>query len=161
MKYPEYITFKLVDKVTKAPVSNIAVSLILYAHRKNNYYVGPKITNNEGLVILKKEECLKEIKSSKEFYLMDYFSTLEQCLAKVSIEIDSIEQIEIGLKKTREFRDIYKDYWDCSEEYLKTLEKVDNDKYISKIYDFTENEVNEKKILVIELEKKTQVKPTK
>ncbi len=153
MKFPEQITIKLIDKETKRTVGNIAVSLILYAHQKNNYYVGPKITDKEGLVCFNKEECMKEIDNSRKFYLMDYLSMLEQCLPKVSIKIKPRKEIESAVKNMRQLRDIYQNYWDCSEKFLKQLEAVDNFLYEDKIYNFSEADLWQNKILEIEIER--------
>jgi len=155
MNFPEQVTFKLIDKRTKRPVKNIAISLILYAHKKNDYYVGPKISDKEGIIYFKREECIKEIESSRSFYLMDYLSTLEQCLPKISIKIKPKEELKFAVKNMRQCRDIYRDYWDYSEEFLKQLEAVNNAFYQSKIYNFSESDLWQNKILEIELEKKS------
>lgn len=153
MNFPNQISFKLIDKKTKKTIGNIAVSLILYAHKKNDYFVGPIIANNKGIAYFEKEECIREIESSKKFYLMDYTSSLEECLPKVSIKIKPKNELDNAIEKMRKLRHIYKDYWDCSEEYLVSLENTDNDKYISKTYNFSESDIWQNKILEIELEK--------
>ena len=152
MNFPEQVTFRLINEKTKKPVNNVAVLLILYAHKKNNYSVEAKISNINGQVVFTKQDCLKSIESSRSFYLMDYSSTLEQCLLRVSVEILKRENIEFVLKRRREGKDIYEKYWNCSEEYLKSLEIADNSKYVSKIYNFSESDLWENKILEIELQ---------
>lgn len=154
MNLPEQITFRLIDKKTKRPIGNIAISLILYAHKKNDYYVGPKVSNDEGIINFKREECIKEIENSKRFYLMDYLSTLEECLPKISIKVKTKKELEFATKNMRQLRDIYQDYWDCSEEYLESLDQADNSKYVSKTYDFPESDIRQNKIIEIEVENK-------
>lgn len=151
MNFPEEAVFRIKDKKTSEFAGNIAISLILYAHKKNDYYVGPKISDSEGIVRFKREECVKEIESSKKFYLMDYSSTIEQCLSKISIKIKSEKELEFAVKNMRQSRHIYQKYWDCSEEYLRSLASADNFKYESKVYDFSESELWQNKILEIEL----------
>ena len=153
MNFPEKVTFKLIDKATRKPVSNIATLLTLYAHRKNNYSVGIKISDDDGLIIFSKEDCLKGIKNAWNFHLMDYSSTLEQCLPKVSLESMTNEQLNYVINHRREFQDIYHKYVDCSEKFLKQLESVDNAKYIYKEYHFTEQELWQNKVLEVEVEK--------
>jgi hypothetical protein len=152
MNFPEKVTFRLVDCETKKIVKNIAVLLILYAHKKNNYSIEAKISNSNGEVAFTKQDCLKDIENSKSFYLMDYASSLEECLPYISIEIISRDTINYVLKDRRESRDVYQNYWDCSEKFLKALEATDNAKYINKLYDFSEADLWKKKILEIELE---------
>lgn len=151
MNFPEKVTFRLINNNTQRPVSNIAVSLILYAHKKNNYYVGPNISDSEGLLSFGKEDCVKEINNSKRFYLMDYASSLEECLPKVSIKIKLKKEIEFAVENMRRLRDIYQKYWDCSEEYLNALNSTDNDKYIDKVYNLSESELWLNKVIDIEL----------
>jgi len=153
MNFPEKVSFGFIDSKTKKPVPNIAISLILYAYRKNDYYIGPKITNEEGLINFERKECVKEIDNSKKFYLMDYASTIEECLPKVGVKIKPRKEIEFAVKNLRSSRDIYEKYWDCSEEYLNALNSTDNDKYIAKTYNFTESDLWQNRILEIELEK--------
>jgi len=152
MNFPEQAFFRIIGKLTRQPVRKIAISLILYAHKKNDYYVGPKLTNEEGIVSFYRDECLKEIESSKKFYLMDYYSTLEECLPIISIKIKPKEELEFAIKNMRESRDVYQEYWNCSEEFLKSLESAENFKYISKIYNFSESDLWQNKVLEIELE---------
>lgn len=151
MNFPNKVIFRLVDSKTKKIVKNIAVLLILYAHKKNNYSIEAKISNNDGEFVFTKQDCLKGIGSSRTFYLMDYASSLEECLPRISVEIISKDTINYVLKNRRESKDIYKNYWDCSEEYLFSLEKTDNDKYISKTYNFSESDLWKNEILEIEL----------
>ena len=157
MNFPESVTFKLIDKDGKVPVKNIAVLLILYAHKKNNYSIEAKISDNNGELIFTKQDCLKGIESSRKFYLMDYTSNLEECLPRVSIELISKETIEFVLKDRKENKDIYLGFWDCSEEYLNALNSTDNDKYIAKAYDFSEFDLWQNKILEIDLERKSKL----
>ena len=153
MKFPNKVTFKLIDKETKKPIFNIATLLVLYAHRKNNYSVGIMISDENGFVHFTENDCLKEIENSKTMFLMDYSSDLEDCLPKVSLEIMADQQIKRVIKERRENREIFSKYWDCSEEFLQRLEKVDNSLYMPKSYDFTEADLWEEKVLEIQLEK--------
>ncbi len=154
MNFPEIVKFTFVDSNTKQSIKNIAASLILYAYKKNDYYVGPKISDKNGNIYFTKDDCLKEIKSSQKFYIMDYSSNLEECLNKVSIKIKDFKELKLGINKMRQLRNIYQNYWDCSEEHLNALERVDNAKYINKIYDFSEDQLLENKIIQIELERR-------
>jgi hypothetical protein len=158
MRLPEKVTIRIIDRKAKNPVTNIAVSLVLYAHKKNDYYVGPRISDREGLIIFERDDCIKEIDNSKKFYLMDYASTMEQCLPKISVKIKPKGELENAVKKMRQLRDVYQDYWDCSEEYLKSLEYADNNKYVAKTYDFLESDLWQNKIIQIELERREALK---
>ena len=49
--------------------------------------------------------------------------------------------MDLAIENMRRSRDIYQKYWDCSEEYLAALNSTDNEKYITKTYDFSEFEL--------------------
>lgn len=151
MNFPEKVTFRVIDNKTKKTVENVAILLILYAHKKNNYSIEAKISDNKGEVDFTKQDCINGINSSKSFYLMDYVSTLEECLPRISVEIISRDTIDFIIKNRRGNRDIYKNHWNCSEEFLKALEATSNSQYENKVYDFTEADLLNGKILEIEL----------
>ena len=152
MNFPAEVFFKLIDKKTKKPIANIATILILYAHRKNNYTVEAKISDRNGKIIFVKEDCLNSIEKSKKFYLMDYISTLEECLPKISLEILDPKTIQFVVDNRRNNKEIYKNYWDCSEGFLNKLVSTDNHKYKNKIYDFNESDLLQNNFLKVELE---------
>jgi hypothetical protein len=152
MNFPEEVTFQFIDKKTKKPVINIPAILILYAHRKNNYTIEAKISDRSGKINFTKEDCLRSIETSKKFYLMDYVSTLEDCLPKISLEILDRKTIIFIVNNRKKNKEIYKDYWDCSEEFINKLASAKNHKYLTRSYDFSEPDLWQNKILEIELE---------
>lgn len=151
MNFPEQVIFRLVDNKTKKTVQNIAVLLILYAHKKNNYSIEAKISNNNGEVIFTKKDCLEGIKSSKSFYLMDYASSLEECLSQISLKILSRKTIDFVIDDRKNNKDIYSGYWDTSESFLNALKNTDNHHYVDKTYNFSESDLWQNKILEIQL----------
>lgn len=151
MNFPEQVTFRLLDSKTKKTINNVAVILILYAHKKNNYSIEAKVSDIQGLVSFTKYDCLRDIENSKRFYLMDYLSTLEECLPKLSIKILASNTINSVVSDRRENKDIYEGYWNCDEEFLHVLENAENYKYINETYNFTEQEVQNMRIIDIML----------
>ena len=154
MNFPEKVNFKIIDKQTSKPVENVAVSLQLYAARKNDYFVGPFISDTEGLVSFTRESCLHEIESSKKFYLMDYSSTIGECLPKVTLTVKEPEQVRFAVKEMTENSDLYRKYWDCSESFLKRLASVANDQYISDSFIFEEAQLHQPGPIIIEVRHK-------
>lgn len=148
MNFPKTVTFRLINAKTKSPIPNVAASLVLYAHSKNDYYVGPKISDKAGRVIFTKEDCLKEIEASQKMFLMDYSSSLDQCLPKVSIKIKSRDEMVAAIENMRSNRKFFGEYWDCSEEYLKALSLTDNIKYLPRLYEFTEADLLRQEVIV-------------
>jgi hypothetical protein len=52
MKLPDTLTVTAVDNETSRPVPNVAILLLLFAERKNDYDIGPFITNEMGQIKL-------------------------------------------------------------------------------------------------------------
>jgi len=158
MNFPDKVTFRVIDRKTKKPIRNIALLLILYAHRKNNYSIEAKISNENGEVTFTKNDCLEDIENSRNFYLMDYASTLEECLPHISLEVLSRETIDFVLKIRKERKNTYQNYWDCSDKFLHSLGKADNADYLSKLYDFSESDLWRNEILEVFVEKTPEAK---
>ena len=123
------VSFKLIDQNSGQPVPNIAVQMTLYAHRKNNYHLW-SISDEQGIAVFTKAECLKEIGNSKAAFIMDYASTLEECLPRVSLEIVPESQIKGSIEIRRKYREFFPGFWDCAEEYIHRLEACDNSRYV-------------------------------
>jgi len=155
MNFPEKVDFKLIDHLAHQAVINVAISLKLYAARKNDYFVEPIISDQQGIVAVSRADCLQEIKNSRNFYLMDYSSNLEECLPKVTLEIMSPEQIRIAIEEMKKNAAFYKDYWNCSEDFLKRLENVSNNEYMSDSFVFEEAQLHRKDPLVVEVRRKS------
>lgn len=129
MKFPKELKLIFKDKTSKKPIDNIAVRAILHAKEKNDYNVGPYLSNKSGIIIIKRNDLLREIKASKSFFLMDYKSDLEDCSDVITLEILSNENITSFLKDYTEFKDIYKGSWDYSKYFLNKVENCVNRNY--------------------------------
>ena len=101
MNFPEKVTFRFIDKGTKKPIEDIAAIIILYARRKNDYYTDPKFSNKDGYLDFTREDCLETIKLSQEHFIMDYSSSMEECLPKISLEILDITSINFIIDNFR------------------------------------------------------------
>ena len=154
MNFPEKVDFKLVDQKTKNPVGNVALLLQLYASKKNDYFIGPLTTDTEGLASFSREDCFRQIKNSKEFYLMDYASSLEECLPKITLKIVDPKQIGLIIEIRGKYDDFYREYWDCSESFLNRLENTDNDLYLSDSFIFEEAQLHQPGPIIIEVRRK-------
>ena len=154
---PPRVALRVLDRETMKPAVNVAFLLTLYAHRKNNYSVGPFVSDNQGVVAISKEDCLKSIDASQQLALMDYASSLTECLPKISIELMSPENLEYFIENSRKFRDIYSRYWDCSEETLGRLEACDNGRHAAEIFTFSEDQLHESQPLTVLVRKTRDV----
>ena len=87
MQFPETVTVVVVDARSGAPVGGVAIMLRLFARRKNDYHVGPAISDGEGIVRITREDRRRAIRSAREMFLMDYWGGLEDCAPRVEIAL--------------------------------------------------------------------------
>ena len=76
MKFPETLTVTILEQNTNLPIEGLAVVLELFATRKNNYIVGPVVSDSSGQVKFTRDECERSIKAAKEMFLMDHIDDL-------------------------------------------------------------------------------------
>jgi hypothetical protein len=89
MNFPDSLIVLVLDKNTNAPVKGAAIVLELFASRKNNYVVGPAISDLSGQVRFTREECERSIKADQEMFIMDYMGTLADCRPVVEVRLHS------------------------------------------------------------------------
>ena len=137
--FPEQVTFQFLDEKTKQPIPNLVILLTLFAHHKNDYDVGPEFTDKDGLVAFSRDDCLKSIQESKEMFLMDYSSSLEQCLPKVLLKIMSQDEIESCIEARQKYKSLFESACDCSEEFFQRLRSSINRRYRADSFTLTES----------------------
>lgn len=94
MRFPESVTVVAREKKTRIPVKDVAIVLVLFAERKNNYSVGPLITDQAGEVVFTRTECEAAIKQAQEAFVMDYWGDLESCRPVISARLQASEHID-------------------------------------------------------------------
>jgi hypothetical protein len=105
--FPDTIRILITDSIFNQPIENILLHLIIYANRKNNYGMFPNLSNNKGIIIIEKSWIIDEINDSRNTYIMDYSSTIEDCKSIIGIEVLSEEAI-ININKIRNKYGLYK-----------------------------------------------------
>ncbi len=123
MNPPEIFSVTFMDLNGK-PIENLLVYFTLFANKKNDYSIGPFLSDINGEIKLSKSKLEDEIKKSRELFIMDYSSDLEDCKQELGISIDDMKDIEIRLKKINNF-------YPETHSFLKELSgKASNSKYI-------------------------------
>lgn len=149
---PEIFSFKFVLEKSNKPIANLATMLILYANRKNDYSIGPKISDEDGIVAFTKSECLKEIEVSKKTFLMDYSSSLVECLPKFTLRIINMNQIDRIIEYWKENKQILSKLYNNDDDfYLKKLPNVRNSNFKEVSYDFSEEDLPKNNLIEIKL----------
>lgn len=136
--FPEIIKISIVDTTTKCPIEGILVRMHLFANRKNDYYIDPKVSDSNGQIIVNKkwvwEKVLEIINSS----IMDYSSNLDDCKQYIEIAIIDTEAINRALEGIKVWWGALK----SPQEDIDNLEKAKNAAYkpISKIVHFNNSD---------------------
>jgi hypothetical protein len=87
MNFPDILHVRIAELETNLPVSGIALLVTLKALRKNDYGIGPKISDQDGKVEFTKQDCDQAIKLSQQMFVMDYAGDLSSCGSSVEISV--------------------------------------------------------------------------
>lgn len=135
IKFPDLIKVIIVDNETKNPISNIAIIIKLFANKKNDYTFIPPISNKGGIIEISRTWLDEEIEKTRNLFIMDYSSKLDDCKLKIEIKILNKEEV----KRVTEYMLQWKDIEKISDIEIASLSKAINWKYepISKIVEFS------------------------
>lgn len=91
-KLPKYICISIISN--GKPLTKVLFYIIIISKHKNNYTLGPFLTDDSGKYNLSKEIVIKEIDIAMTEFPMDYSSHLEDCTNNIVIVIEGKETIE-------------------------------------------------------------------
>lgn len=129
MNFPSKLSIEFVDVQSSHPIKNLVIFFTLFAKEKNNYTIGPFLSNKEGRCIIVRDKVKQDIKSSQSMYVMDYKSQLEECKDEFTVHIASIQQIKFFLEDYKKYQEVYKKYWNYSEDFLSEVKSNTNSIY--------------------------------
>jgi hypothetical protein len=129
MRFPDRLTIIARDRGTGLPAKGVAIVLVLFAARKNDYYVGPLIANDNGQVEFTRAQCEAAIKRAQEMFLMDYAGDLESCRPVIEVRLHSPEQIETMLQQYRQSPDFWGKGFPDPQRLFADLQNVTNTDY--------------------------------
>jgi len=116
MKKKKFETIKLHFIQNGYSIKNILVTIILRVKIKNDYYIGPLITNDIGIIEVTQDELETEINKIQADFIMDYAASIHDCV-NVEIKIEDILDLE---KKVKNLKN-----WDSDKAY-ELQEKIKN-----------------------------------
>ena len=143
-KFPETIKIKIVDAITKQPIESIAVYLRLFANHKNDYFMAPIRSDFNGEINICKEWVKKEIEETRNLFIMDYCSTLDDCKPFFDIGILDSDAIERSIDSMKQWQSIL----NTPQEEIDNLRMARNSLYkpVSKIVNL--NDSNELEVVL-------------
>ena len=101
MRFPDTLTVLVRDEGAGLPAKDVAVVLVLFAAHKNDYSVGPLISDENGHVEFTRAECEFAIKRAQEMFLMDYSGNLGSCRPVIEVRLHPQERVE-GMRQQYE-----------------------------------------------------------
>jgi hypothetical protein len=129
MRFSDKLTVTALDRDTRIPAKNVAILLVLFAARKNDYCVGPLITDEKGQVHFTRKDCEFAIERAKKMFLMDYQGGLEDCRPFVEVRLHRPESIQTMLRNYTKNRIFWGGGFQDPERLFAGLEKVTNADY--------------------------------
>jgi len=90
---PSLAQFRFLDEESGTPVEGLVVMLTVVAPIKNDYDVGPKVTDNKGVASFSRQDLVASIRVDQREFPMDYASTLADC-ESVALNVLSEEEID-------------------------------------------------------------------
>src|SRR5580700_4219677 len=154
MNFPDKLTVIVRDRQTGLPIGQVAVRMELFAAHKNNYSVGPSVTDEKGQVVFTRAACELAIKRAKEMFLMDYHSNLGECRPFVGVSRHLAERVEGMIRQYKDaphFRGLGSD---DPERTIAVLQNVKNADYASALVRASEHEIMSHPQLELLLSKK-------
>lgn len=93
MKFPEKMQILLLSKQNGLLLSNISLSLLLFAESKNDYHIVLPNSDINGTIEINEEYLDHEIYIEASTAIMDYSSNIEHCKPIIQLSVLSMEQI--------------------------------------------------------------------
>ncbi|EKE01270.1 MAG: hypothetical protein ACD_21C00178G0002 [uncultured bacterium] len=106
MKFPNKLIVTLKSTISRVPLSNNAIYILVRARKKNDYNVGLRITNDLGQASFSADEMKDEIEWTRRSFIMDYSSSYEECASEFYVVLFSNE----GVQKCKSALKLYLDF---------------------------------------------------
>ena len=101
LHFPTRLVVCLQEENTGRPVANVALTVTLFATKKNDYHLGPPLSDSSGRVVIDRSWVEASIQENRNFFLMDYSSTMDQCLPCIAVKVMSVDDIENAVAAMR------------------------------------------------------------
>ena len=124
---PSQVLVRACESESRDPISGLVVGLTVLVPRKNNYGIGPRITDAAGNALFSVDEISREIELNKRVFLMDYSCDLSQAVG-LAAWVANRRQIDNMLEFSRQWGRTVPE-WRLSDDMIDKLSKCDNDAY--------------------------------
>jgi hypothetical protein len=136
---PDKITVKLVkQRQQDIPVDNILLYIKTHARHKNDFYLGPFVSDKNGVITITKNDLDNEVTATYESGLMD-FSSIENSFTFVELRLYDQNEIDKMIEsRTKSWTSLLKgekERWTSINHLVDTLKKSNNKHLL--LYDST------------------------
>lgn len=102
MIWPETLNLQFISRKTGDAIKNLVVYLRIQAPHKNNYSIGPLISDENGMVSITKEAMKGAIEAAQKRAPMDYVDSLEDCTG-IEVQVDSRTALRERVQRIEQF----------------------------------------------------------
>jgi carboxypeptidase C (cathepsin A) len=151
-RLPDKITVKLIkQRQQDLPLDNFLLYIKTYAKHKNDFYLGPFVSDKNGVITITKNDLDNEVTATYESGLMDY-SSIENSFTFVELRLYDQNEIDKMIEsRTKAWTSLLKgekERWTSINHLVDTLKKsnnkhlllYDSTKLIRADFDGTQNE---------------------
>jgi hypothetical protein len=139
--FPDTLTVTAIDLATGCPIPEVALLLELKAQRKNNYGVGPVITDKNGQARFTRKKCENDIAHAQQMFAIDYTGDLLSCGPLAEVHLHNPENIATMIHNFETSPKFWGSGLDEPEELYAALRKVRNSLYAPSTLAINENDI--------------------
>jgi hypothetical protein len=126
LKFPDKLIINAIDADTDSEISGVAFVLWLKAEKKNDYFVGPVITNSQGQAMFTRSACERSIARAQEMFLMDYTGDLNSCKPTADLQLHPPANISAMISQYEGAPSFWGNAFDDPQELFRELRTVRN-----------------------------------
>jgi hypothetical protein len=126
LKFPDKVTVTAFDSGTGREIAEVAFVLWLKAQKKNDYFVGPIITDRHGQAIFTRDACERSIARAQEMFIMDYAGDLLSCKPTADLRLHTPENISTMINQYEAVPSFWGGAFDNPQELFRALRSVRN-----------------------------------
>jgi hypothetical protein len=157
--FPDSLTVTAIDISTGNPLPEIALVLELKARRKNNYLVGPIITDDAGNAKFTRRGCEDSIANDQRMFVMDYSGDLSLCGQVAEIQLHPPDYITTMIHNFESHPEFWGSRFGSPEELFARLRNVKNSSFEPAKLKVTEFEIAENPAIRFPLRRKQGDRP--
>lgn len=154
MNFPDKLTVTVRNGAAGVPVNGVAIVLVLFASTKNDYHIGPQITNEQGQAEFTRAQCETAIKRIQEMFVMDYAGNLQSCRPLIEVRLHAPERITLMLQQYNQSPEFWGKPFLNPKQLFAALENVKNADYEQAQVTATEEQLAENPTVELSLLKR-------